>query len=152
MLHLSLNLAAALLIYFAFFVKIKLTELLLCSFVFSALISVTLLSAYSNIDWYNGLSGLLHGLLVYFSIRLVREGDKILWLGLVLVWIKVVVEMIQASMGYSTLIGDMRVISEAHLIGASIGTLAVVICLVIPATVYRQFRKYLSLSWSRTPL
>ena len=120
--HFSLNIVAAIIIYFTFFTGIKLGELLLCGFVFASLISVTLLCVYPGLAWYNGLSGLLHALVAYFSVRLARDEDKIFWAALVVVWLKVLVEGIRAHSGYENLVGDMAVIIEAHLIGAFFGT------------------------------
>ena len=98
-------------------------------FVFAALISVTLLCIYPGLGWYNGLSGLLHALLAYFSVRLAKDEDKVFWAGLVIVWMKVLVEAIRAHFGYESLVGDMTVITEAHLIGAFFGTVAAFICM-----------------------
>lgn len=120
--HFLLNIVAAIIIYFTFFTKIKLGELLLSSYVFAALISITLLCIYPGLDWYNGLSGLLHALVAYFCVRLAREEDKIFWAGLVIVWVKVLIEAIRADSGYEGLVGDMAIITEAHLIGAFFGT------------------------------
>lgn len=122
--HLLLNLSAALLLYFAFFPTIRIAELLVCASVFCPLIGVALLLFYPAIDWYNGLSGLLHALVAYFSIRLACTQSRIYWAALFLVWIKILVETLAAQSGYVSFIGDMRVINEAHFIGALIGTLA----------------------------
>ncbi len=127
MLHMSLNIVAALVIYLAFFTKIKLGELLAYSFVFTALISVALLCIYPDLDWYNGLSGLLHALVIYFSIRLVRNEGMVYLIGPGIVWLKVLVETTRANLGYENLIGEMTVIDDAHLIGAFIGTVAAII-------------------------
>lgn len=127
--HFALNIVAAIIIYFTFFTRIKLSELLLYGFVFSALISVTLLYIYPSLGWYNGLSGLLHALVAYFSVRLARDEDKMFWAGLVIVWVKVLVEAIRAHSGYESLVGDMTVITEAHLIGAFFGTVTAFLCM-----------------------
>jgi len=127
--HFALNIVAAIIIYFTFFTRIKLGELLLYGFVFAALISVTLLCIYPSLGWYNGLSGLLHALVAYFSVRLARDEDKIFWAGLIIVWVKVLVEAIRAHSGYESLVGDMTVITEAHLIGAFFGTVTAFICM-----------------------
>ena len=125
--HLSLNILATLVIYFAFFTKINLGELLACSFVFTPLLSVALLLIYPGLNWYNGLSGLLHALVAFFSIRLLRDGDMVFSVGLGIVWIKVLAETIRANLVYQNMIGNMTVITEAHLIGASIGTMTAII-------------------------
>ena len=127
--HFVLNITAAVIIYFTFLTGIKLGELLLYSFVFATLISVTLWNIYPNIVWYNGLSGLLHALVAYFSIRLASDEDKVFWAGLAIVWGKVLIETIRAQSGYENLIGEMTVITEAHLIGVFFGTATAIICL-----------------------
>lgn len=43
---------------------------------------------------------------------------------------KVLIESIRAYSGYEGLIGDMTVITEAHLIGAFFGTATAIICMV----------------------
>ena len=121
MTHLLLNMAAALFIYFSFFTQITLSELLACSLTFSALISVALLFFLPNLDWYNGLSGLLHALVAYFSIRLSMK-TKMYWIGVGLAWIKVLTEATTNFSG-TYLVHDINVITEAHLIGNFIGTL-----------------------------
>ena len=120
--HFTLNIVAAVIIYFTFFMRLKPAELLLYGFVFAALISVTLLCIYPGLDWYNGLSGLLHALVAYFSVRLAKDDARIFWAGLIIVWVKVLLEAIGAHFGYVSLVGDMTVITEAHLIGAFLGT------------------------------
>ena len=127
--HFWLNIVAAIIIYVTFFTKIKLGELLLYGFVFSALISVTLLCIYPSLGWYNGLSGLLHALVAYFSVRLARDEDKVFWVGLLILWIKVLVETIRTHFGYENLVDDMTVITEAHLIGTFFGTITAFICI-----------------------
>lgn len=124
--HLGLNILAALVIYFAFFIKIKWSELLACGFIFTPLISVALLLIYPELYWYNGLSGLLHALVAFFSIRQIRNGNTVFWVGLGIVWLKVLTETTRANLVYENMIGDMTVITEAHLIGASIGTMAAI--------------------------
>jgi rhomboid family GlyGly-CTERM serine protease len=129
-LHLTLNIVAALVIYFGFFTRIKLGELLACGFVFTALISLALLWILPDLDWYNGLSGLLHAFVAYFCIRLARDGAMVYWVGLGIVWLKVLVETTRTNLVYENLIGDMHVITDAHLIGAFVGTVAAIIGVV----------------------
>tara|TARA_R110002111_G_scaffold44060_1_gene80293 strand:+ start:312 stop:944 length:633 start_codon:yes stop_codon:yes gene_type:complete len=128
-LHLLLNTASALLIYFGFFRQIALRELLVSAVLFSALISAGLFFFLPGLDWYNGLSGLLHGLVAYFSIRLAVGGARVYWLWLGAVWLKVLIEWSGVNPGYGNLIGDMNVITDAHLAGALIGTVSgLVVC------------------------
>lgn len=129
--HFLVNVVAAIIIYFGFFAGVKLFELLWCSIVFAALISVALLVFYPSLAWYNGLSGLLHALVSYFLIRLALNENKLFWLGLAIVWVKVLVETLRAYVGYEGLIGDMTVITEAHLVGVFFGTAIGIIRMVL---------------------
>ncbi|CAA0125302.1 Uncharacterised protein [Halioglobus japonicus] len=122
--HFALNIVAALIIYFGFLTRIKLRDLLLSVFVFAALISLTLLCVYPSLDWYNGLSGLLHALVAYFAVRMARTEDKIFWAALVVIWVKVIVETVRVHLGYESTVGEMAIITEAHLIGTFFGTVA----------------------------
>lgn len=129
--HLVLNTVAALLIYFAFFTKIKFGSLLVCGALFTPFISMALLFIDPGLDWYNGLSGLLHAFVAFFSIHMIRNGSGLYCLGLCGVWTKVLIETIRSSLGYEYLIGDMNVIGDAHLIGAFVGTLAGIIVMMV---------------------
>lgn len=126
-LHLSLNILAALTLYYGFFAKIKAAEWLACSFIIAPLISVTLLFSYPDLDWYNGLSGLLHALVAYFSIRMIRDKEYIFWVGLTILWLKVLVETLSGYLGHEKMLIEMIIITEAHLVGASIGTITAII-------------------------
>lgn len=130
--HLILNVAASLLIYFSFFSQIKTSELLVCSFVFSILISVLLLFIYPDLQWYNGLSGLLHALVAYFSLRQIYKGNNLYWIGIFVVWLKVIAESVQAGTGHINLIDDMLVINQAHLVGVFVATVAAMIRPALP--------------------
>lgn len=128
--HFSLNVVAAIIIYFTFLTEIKLGSLLLCSLIFAALISTALLVLYPNLAWYNGMSGLLHALAAYFSVCLARDKDKVLWIGFAIVWGKVLFDATNANSGHVNLIDDMAVITEAHFIGALMGTAVAAILMV----------------------
>lgn len=128
--HLLLNAVAALIIYFGFFSKMRISELAICSLIFSAAISVTMLLGYPLIEWYNGLSGLLHGLVCYCCLRQVELGYRRYWVGLILVWVKVSIETFFPNWGVSVLAGDIKALTEAHLVGAFVGTASTVIYVV----------------------
>ena len=103
-------------------IAVNVSELFFCTFIFMSLISLTLLWIYPSLVWYNGLSGLLHALVAYFSMGLARDGKKIFLAALVIVWGKVLFEMMRVYYGYESLSGGMRVITEAHLIGVFFGS------------------------------
>ena len=122
--HFLLNISVALLLYFAFFRTMKMLELLATGIVFSALISGALLLFMPELDWYNGLSGLLHAWVVYASIRRIQAGEVLYWLGPVLVWAKVLFEASSLGGWSGRVLDGVNIITEAHLIGALVGTLA----------------------------
>lgn len=120
--HLLLNSAAAVLLYCGFFSNTTLQELVLCSLLFSTLISLGLLVFCPNLNWYNGLSGLLHGLVAYGLVRLALKGEKVFWFGFAVLCLKVSIEAVRACLGIEAAMGDMAVITAAHLIGAIVGS------------------------------
>lgn len=120
--HLTLNIAAATLCYFAFFSKIKINELIFLSFIFSTLIGLALIFTCPGINWYNGLSGLLHAYVAFFCVRFAREENRVFWLGFLAVWMKVLLETIRAHFGHEYLRGSMVVITEAHFLGVFFGS------------------------------
>jgi rhomboid family GlyGly-CTERM serine protease len=122
--HFVLNVTAAALLYIVFSSKLRLNRLAFYGLVFAALISVALLWVYPFIGWYNGLSGLLHALFACYCVRLAMDGERLFWPGLVLVWVKVLAETTAAHLGHMTLIAGMTVITEAHLVGVLLGTVA----------------------------
>lgn len=122
--HFLLNISAALLLYFAFFRTLTAKELIATGLIFSALIGGALLLLMPELDWYNGLSGLLHAWVVYASIRRIQAGDAMYWLGPVLVWAKVLFERVGFGGWSGGFLGGVNIIYEAHLIGALVGTLA----------------------------
>ena len=74
-------------------------------------------------EWYVGLSGVLHGLLVLGAGARLGQGNKIGWVVLILVAVKITVEQIAGpSTGTAELISG-RVIVDAHLFGALTGLL-----------------------------
>lgn len=121
--HFVFNLVAAILIYLTFYSRIKLRELLWSGTIFATLISTTLLLLLPELIWYNGLSGLLHAFVAYFSVRLAKDGSRIFWAALAMVWLKVLLETMMGA-GYGSAVGDMIVITEAHLIGVFWGTVS----------------------------
>ena len=125
--HFALNIVAAISIYLIFSGGLKLSELLLCCFSFTMFISLALLCLYPQIEWYRGLSGLLHALVAYFAICLVKGENNLFWMGfLALIWAKVLLETVSTHSGYESLLGDIKIITEAHLVGVLIGTIVAI--------------------------
>lgn len=119
--HLLLNFAATLLLALLLFIQFRLCDLVIVSLILMPVISLALLLFYSDLAWYNGLSGLLHALISYCCVRMVLEGKNYYSLGLAAVLFKVFAEFYGLKINYSSSIDGMLVISEAHLIGAVLG-------------------------------
>ncbi len=86
-------------------------------------ISLYLYYRVPELEWYSGLSGLLHGLLVTGSLLSLAAGEWIFVLGLLLPWLKVGLETYYAPTGYISSVLGERVITQAHLAGVMTGTL-----------------------------
>jgi len=131
--HYLINTIAAWILYFGFFSFVSGVELIKYSAVYSLLISLGLLAFYPEIIWYNGLSGLLHALLLHFSVQAAVNRRPLYWSAVVIVWLKVLLESISTYTGYVAYLGEMQVISEAHLIGVIAATV-IAMCFYLLAT------------------
>ncbi len=122
--HLAMNLAALLSLFWLGLPLANLACLLLLLPVLALLNSVFLFGFYPELQWYVGLSGVLHGLAAMIGIGLWQQRDKtglLLFIGLLL---KLLWEQSGFYHGGSTaeLIG-VRVATEAHLGGGIAGLL-----------------------------
>ena len=77
------------------------------------------------VDWYVGLSGVLHGFLVYGAIRMIRQGIRFGWLIVVVVAGKVVVEQTVGPVPYTAAVAGGPVVVDAHQYGAIAGGAAI---------------------------
>lgn len=77
----------------------------------------------ADVDWYVGLSGVLHGLLVFGALAEWRQQRRFAVLLLAGVAVKLVWEQADGALGTEALIGAPVVVS-AHLYGAVAGTMA----------------------------
>lgn len=136
--HLVLNAVVAIALYIIVFTRLRALELLFCAVIFACLISISLLYWHPYLDWYNGLSGLLHGLASYCLLRLALSEHKQYALGLVAVWLKVLFEMCQGQLGYQHQLAGMTVISQAHYIGAWVGSCAAVCYIAVQKLLLRR--------------
>lgn len=119
--HLGVNLAVAAVVTGALGRHLSLRALLVCALGVSAGLFLALL----RLQWYVGLSGVLHGGIVHGSLEAWRETRRRVWLVvLALVAVKVAWEHLRdPASGVAALIGA-PVIVEAHLFGALSGGLA----------------------------
>lgn len=116
--HLAWNLAALVILGFAAHRAGLARASLLYCFLSMPLISVGLLFMVPELQWYAGLSGILHGLIV---LILVRKLDRVAWLGLGLLTTKLVLE---AAGMWPALPGDHPVVNQAHILGFACGLIA----------------------------
>lgn len=121
--HLWLNLVASVLLYATLFAKERLRELLLYCLFFTSFISLGLLVFFPYIEWYNGLSGVLHALTIHYLAKNALQTSKLYWVGFGLVWLKVAVETLERLVGLDSYLGGTLVLSEAHLVGVILGSI-----------------------------
>lgn len=117
--HTALNLAALWLMMLWLGEQHSILEWILAATLISLTISLGLWLWRPDIDYYVGLSGTLHGLLIYGLAPLCRVKSITAWLVIAAVGGKLIREHIcpGASLGTEQLIAG-RVITEAHLLGA----------------------------------
>jgi len=76
-----------------------------------------------ELNWYVGLSGLLHGLFVAGSIAAIRRGERWGYLMLLGIAIKLTYESLAGPVPGSTTLAGGPVVEESHLYGALAGAL-----------------------------
>ncbi|KPK39847.1 MAG: hypothetical protein AMJ69_04490 [Gammaproteobacteria bacterium SG8_47] len=119
--HLAMNVAGLVLVWLLFGVRLS-TQRWLVVLLLSALgVSAGLLLRQPDLNWYVGLSGVLHGLFAAGIVAALAVGDR----GAVVLAIALVVKLIWEGMagpmpGTSEWVGA-RVVTEAHLYGALAG-------------------------------
>ncbi|SDJ63082.1 rhombosortase [Microbulbifer yueqingensis] len=124
--HLLLNLAGLLLYWILFPNQRPVHRLLLEVLLLAALCGLTLVIFEPRIDWYMGLSGLLHALLAQGAVQEIAERDT-RWRGLVLLVILGVKVYSEHFGTEGSLVAQWiaaPVIHEAHLWGLACGVLA----------------------------
>jgi rhomboid family GlyGly-CTERM serine protease len=129
--HFGLNTGTALILYFGFFPTIRASHLLTTYLIFSTLIGIGLLFYLPHLQWYNGLSGLLHALLAYFSALFAVYEKRIYWSVWIIVWLKVLSETFELNIFFQDIYMGLEVINEAHLMGVIIGTTSALIVIVV---------------------
>jgi len=118
--HLALNLGVGALVVAVFRRHLGWGAVLLCAVGTSAGLFLFAL----RVRWYGGLSGVLHGLIVYGALASWRRDRRPVWiLAVLLVIAKLVLEAFRGEPGVAALIG-VPVVSQAHVYGAVSGALA----------------------------
>lgn len=122
--HLGLN-ATALLLLALLFERYWLAQDLVVGGVFVAIgTSLALYYIHPAIQWYVGLSGVMHGWFVIASVRMTLAKHRYGWLLLGAISLKIAYELIWGPPTHTQLLGG-QVIEEAHLWGALTGLLYV---------------------------
>ncbi|VAW83911.1 hypothetical protein MNBD_GAMMA18-786 [hydrothermal vent metagenome] len=118
--HLLMNIAGLWLIIWLAKNRLTTTEWLVALLSSSLLISLALLF-FSNLDWYVGFSGVLHGFLILVAYRLIADKEFEGWWLLLFVLLKIGWEQWQGASPELEQIIDGNVIIDAHLYGAVAG-------------------------------
>jgi rhomboid family GlyGly-CTERM serine protease len=119
--HLALNLAGLLLVWLLFGRLLSTRQWLIVSATSCLAVGLGLLLFDPELDWYVGLSGMLHGLFVTGLLLNLRSGYKLEWLLLAALVVKLVWEQYHGAMPGSAEIAGGAVIVNAHLYGAVSG-------------------------------
>ncbi|MCB1669435.1 MAG: rhombosortase [Porticoccaceae bacterium] len=125
--HFALNAIAGVITYSFFYKSINIKVLLIQWGVLSMLISLALLMVYPNIQWYNGLSGLLHAFVAYSATEKALQKKPLFLTILVILCGKVLYEMVRTQLGYRNMLGEIAIIFEAHVCGVLVGILIALI-------------------------
>lgn len=138
--HALINVAALLLLARLFAADLSARRQFATLLAAAAVISLVLALVWPSIEWYRGLSGVLHAL--YFAGAATWLGSvrprsvATLWLPVALLaggWVKVVLEQpAGGATPYAEWLG-MNVVPQAHLVGAVFGTLAGLVWLALKA-------------------
>jgi len=121
--HLWLNLSVLVIIWFLVkdFLSIKLWWLV--ALISSIGISLGLYLFMSELQWYVGLSGLLHSLLVCGAVIGISKGKKEFIFLLIFVFIKIIYEQFYGSLNMELIRGD--VVVNAHFYGVVMGLVCI---------------------------
>lgn len=130
--HLALNLAGLLLLWFLFVRVIGNGTWLLITIVGSLGVGVGLLVLNPSIEWYVGLSGVLHTALAGGILLAIRDGERFQWVLLLLLTAKLGWEQAFGALPGSEETAGGPVLVDAHLYGAVTGVALAL--LIIAAT------------------
>jgi len=122
--HLLMNLAGLALIWLLLERLLTLGQWLTVITGSSLAVGLGLLIFNPQIDWYVGLSGMLHGMFVAGLIQNIRRGYRLEWLLLAALIAKLIWEQFNGALPGSTELAGGSVIVDAHLYGALGGLLA----------------------------
>ncbi len=134
--HLSLNLAGFWLIAFLYGQRIKPIYLLATIFLIALGISIGLLIFSPGVDWYVGLSGVLHGLIIIGALKNLSAEPWPSTFILVGIFSKIIWEQLYAKENAMEHIIGGNIIYDAHFYGAIAGT--IIICVIYTLNFYQR--------------
>lgn len=138
--HLGLNLAGLILIWALFGRELTTTRWLQVLFISSVGVSAGLWFGHPNLDWYVGLSGVLHGLFIAGALASVQQGHRREWLLIGVMVGKIISEQFLGPSPGSEQLAGGPVIVDAHLYGALSGAVAALVFYVLD----RRYRNRVS--------
>lgn len=119
--HLLLNLAGLALLWIIFGRLLSFARWIVALTCCALGVSLGLLLFHPELDWYVGMSGVLHGMFVIGAVAGIRSGYRAEWLLLGLLTLKLAWEQIQGATSATTEFIGGAVIVDAHLYGAITG-------------------------------
>jgi rhomboid family GlyGly-CTERM serine protease len=128
--HLALNLAGLLLMWTLFIVDYSPRQWLIIAIASAAAIDAGFLLFNTELDWYVGLSGVLHGVMAAGTLAHLRRREPDAWILVVFLIGKLAYEQLIGVMPYSMKSAGGPVVVDAHLYGA-IGALIVAVPLAL---------------------
>lgn len=131
--HLFLNLLALIIIWLITYRFANRVDWWLTLLLSSFGISLSFLLFMSDLEWYVGLSGVLHSLVVFGSISAILQRRKEFYLLLLFILLKLVSEQFYGSLSKDFVGIDSSVVVNAHLYGAIMG--------IICAAILRIYKK-----------
>ncbi len=129
--HLLLNLAGLILVWLLFHPALTTRSWVIVTALSAAAVGGGLLAFDPTLQWYVGLSGLLHGLFAAGVISALYAGNRSDWLLLTLFIAKIAWEQLEGSMPGSAEIAGGTVIVDAHLYGAIGGAVTVLVLIAL---------------------
>jgi len=119
--HFIMNIAGLILIWLLFGRLMPTLKWALCIIINALFISIGFIIFNKDLNWYVGLSGVLHGMFVCGAIASLAQGYRAEALLLILLIGKLVWEQLQGSLPGSAMFAGGDVVVDAHLYGAVIG-------------------------------
>ncbi len=136
--HFALNFLVGVILVFGLIPYVRPSDITLQLFFLCLLLSLSLLLFVPRLSWYGGLSGVLHGLICLYALKLMFKYKSYWWAGLfALVWFKVAGELLMSGSSFF-LSDDLPVVFESHLFGALIGTILAATYILIPKEIFRS--------------